>query len=63
MEQRVRSSVVTAAAWVTAVVQVQTLARELPHAMNAAKKKKKKFSVEWGAILNCVGLTTLPSNA
>ena len=36
------SSVVTAVAWVTAAVWVQSLARELPHAMGAEEKKKKK---------------------
>ena len=34
------SSVVTALAWVAAVVQVQSPAQELPHAAGAAKKKK-----------------------
>ena len=33
--------VVTAVAWVTAVVQVQSLAWEIPHAMGAAKNKTK----------------------
>ena len=32
----------TAVAWVTAAVWVQSLARELPHAMGAEEKKKKK---------------------
>ena len=36
------SSVVTAAAQVAAVVQVQSLAWELPQAVDAAKKKKKE---------------------
>ena len=36
------SSFITAVAWVTAVVQVQSLAQELPHAMGTAKKKDKK---------------------
>ena len=30
-------------AWVAAVVQVISLAQELPHAMGVAKKKKKKL--------------------
>ena len=34
-----RSGVVTAAAWVAAVVWVQSLARELPHAARTGKKK------------------------
>ena len=34
--------IVTAAAQVAAVVQVHSLARELPHAVGMAKKKKKK---------------------
>ena len=48
MAQRVsyRSGIVTAAAGVTAVAQVQSLAPELPHATGAGKtkhtKKKKK---------------------
>ena len=33
---------VTAAAWVAAVVQVQSLARELPHATGKAKKEEKR---------------------
>ena len=33
--------IVTAAAQVAAVVQVHSLARELPHAVGMAKKKKK----------------------
>ena len=36
------SGIVTAAAWTAAVVQVQSLAKELPHASDVAKKKKKK---------------------
>lgn len=32
---------VIAVAWVPAVVQVQSLAQELPHAMRTAKKKKR----------------------
>ena len=36
------SGVVPAAAWVTAVACVQSLAQELPHSMSAAKKKKEK---------------------
>lgn len=32
---------VIAVAWVPAVVQVQSLAQELPHAMRTAKKKKE----------------------
>ena len=31
-----RSGIMTAAAWVAAVVQVQSLVREIPHAMNVA---------------------------
>ena len=33
---------VTAAVWVVAVVQVQSLAQELPQAVGVAKEKKKK---------------------
>ena len=36
------SGVVSAAVWVAAVAQVQSLVRELPHAVGAAKKEKKK---------------------
>ena len=42
--QQLVTSVVTAAAGVTAVVGVHSLAQELPHAVGAAKKKKKKLS-------------------
>ena len=34
--------IVTAVAWVTAVACVLSLAREHPHAVGTAKKKKKK---------------------
>ena len=40
------SSVVTEAAQVTAVAQVQFLAQEILHAMGGAKKKKKKGSTK-----------------
>ena len=33
---------VTAASWVTAMVQVQSMGGELPHSVGAAKKEKKK---------------------
>ena len=33
-----RSNVITEAAWVTAVAQVQSLAQELPYASSVAKK-------------------------
>ena len=33
-----RSDVVTAVAWVTALVRVRSLAQELPHATGTAKK-------------------------
>ena len=36
-----RTSIVTAAAWVAAVVWVQFLAQELPHAVTAGEKKKR----------------------
>ena len=36
------SNVVTGAVWVAIVAWVWSLAQELPHAMGAAKKKKKK---------------------
>ena len=41
-----RSSIVIAVAWITAVVQVQSLAREHLHAMGMAKNKyiKKIFN-------------------
>ena len=35
-------SIVTAAAWIAAVAQVQSLAWELPHAAGVTKKKKTK---------------------
>ena len=41
------SGVVTAVAQVTAVVQVPSLAQELPHVLGVAKKKKKKRSRTW----------------
>ena len=44
------SGIVTAAAWVTAVAQVQSLARELPHATGEAKKRKKEAYFQ----LSCV---------
>ena len=34
------SGIVTATAWVTAVVWVQSLAQKLPHAVGVVKKKK-----------------------
>ena len=34
----VKDPVVSAAAWVTAVAQVESLASELPHAVHVAKK-------------------------
>ena len=37
-----RLRIVTTAAQVTAVTQVQSLAQKLPHASGVAKKKKKK---------------------
>ena len=37
------SNIVTAAAQVAAMVWVQSLARELPHAAGAARKKKNPF--------------------
>ena len=37
-----RSSIVIAVAWVSAMVWVQALARELPCATGVAKKKKKQ---------------------
>ena len=33
------SSIVTAAAWVAAIAQIQSLAQKLPHATGAARKK------------------------
>ena len=36
---------VTAEAWVAALVRIQSLAWELPHAMVMAKNKKKKLSI------------------
>ena len=36
------SSIVPAAAWLTAMTRVRFLAQELPRAMSMAKKKKKK---------------------
>ena len=39
---RLRIGMVTAVAEVAAVLRVQSLARELPHAMGAVKKKKKE---------------------
>ena len=36
------SGIAAAAAWVAAVAQIQSLAQELPHAADAAIKKKKK---------------------
>ena len=36
------SSIVTAVVWVTVVAQVQSLAQELPHAVDMAKKKKER---------------------
>ena len=53
MAQRVsyRSGIVTAAAWVSAVAQVHSLAQEVPHASGAVKtkqtKKKKKKKVRF----------------
>ena len=41
MEQQVKDPALTALAGVIAVALVQSLARELPYAVNAAKKKKK----------------------
>ena len=35
-------SIVTAAAWVTAVAQVQSMVQELLHATDTTNKKKKK---------------------
>ena len=44
MVQQVKDpGIVTAAAQVTAVAWVRSLARELPHAMGTAKKKKKEI--------------------
>ena len=40
---RLKISIVTAAAPVTVVAQIQSLAQELPHAMGVAKKKKREF--------------------
>ena len=44
--QQLVTSVVTAAAGVTAVVGVQSLAQEFLHAVGAAKKKKKKKAIK-----------------
>ena len=41
------SNIVTAAAQVAAVVWVQSLARELPHAAGAARKKKILLETTW----------------
>ena len=40
-KDKIGSGVVVAVAWVTAVVQVGSLAQEFPHATSVAKKKKK----------------------
>ena len=42
------SGIVTAAVWVTAVTQVQSLAQELPHAPGIAKNKKLCFPLVFG---------------
>ena len=45
MAQRVKDlALATASAKVEAVAWIKTLARELPHALGVAKKKKKKKS-------------------
>ena len=45
LAQQVKGSgVATAASWVTAVARIQFLAWELPYAVGAAIKKKKKLS-------------------
>ena len=46
MAQQLRIHVVTAVVQVTAVAQFQSLAQELLHAADAAKKKKKKKNGE-----------------
>ena len=40
---RIWSSGATEAAWVTAVVRIQSLAQELPYAVGAAKQKMVKI--------------------
>ena len=41
------SIVVTAAAWVTAMAQVQSPAWELPYALGVAIKKKKRKKIDF----------------
>ena len=47
------SSLATAVAWVTAVPQVQSQARELPHAESMTKKKKKKKFKKYCVFESC----------
>ena len=51
-----RTRVVTAVAQVTAVVQVRSLAQELPHAVGEAKKKveckRSPWSSRHGSVVN-----------
>ena len=46
MVQWVKDMVLSSVVWVAALVQVQSLAWELPHAMGTAKGKKKKDKQE-----------------
>ena len=47
------SSLVTAVAWVMVVAWVASLVGELPHAVGAAKRKKKKENRDEGPIWRC----------
>ena len=42
-----RIGIVIAVTWVTAVVQVQSLAQELPYILDTGKKKEKKKENKW----------------
>ena len=42
-----RIGIVIAVTWVTAVVEVQSLAQELPYILDMGKKKEKKKENKW----------------